>query len=194
MEVASMKHNKFLLVTLLAASQVAWSATTAEVTARYAEDKKICAEESNSSLRMQCLRDAKAEYDKALAQAKAAGTTTGSRSTSTACADCGKVLSVNVVDKQGDAGAIGIIGGGAAGALLGRQVGKGTGKDLATIAGAAAGAYGGHKLEERMKATKVWEVQVRLASGEERSFEFDHDPGFAAGDAVRLSGNSIVRR
>ena len=45
-----------------------------------------------------------------------------------------------------------------------------------------------------MKSSKVWAVRVRLDSGEERSFDFAQDPGFSAGDAVKLSGNSIVRR
>ncbi len=189
------KHNLSLLI-LLAASQFAWSATNAatqEAAARYASDKKLCAEETSSKLRMQCLRDAKAEYDRALAEAKSA-TASATRKPAAACADCGRVVDVQVVEKQGEAGPLGIIGGGAAGALLGRQVGKGTGKDLATIAGAAAGAYGGHLAEEKLRATRVWVVRVRLDSGEERSFEFAQEPGFGAGDAVRLSGNSIVHR
>src|SRR6266536_565202 len=37
---------------------------------RYNDDKKLCADASTSSARMQCLRDAKAEYNAALAQAK----------------------------------------------------------------------------------------------------------------------------
>lgn len=190
-----MKVKTLSLLALIAASQFAWSATgtaAQEAAARYASDKKLCAEESVSKLRMQCLRDAKAEYDQALAEAKAAGT--AGKKSAVACADCGRVLDVRVVDKQGEAGPLGIIGGGAAGALLGRQVGKGTGKDLATIAGAAAGAYGGHIAEEKLRATKVWVVRVRLDNGDERSFEFAQDPGFGSGDAVRLSGNSIVHR
>lgn len=192
-----MKKNTLLLAALLGASQAALAVTAApntatqEAAARYAADKKLCAEETTSKLRMQCLRDAKAEYDQALANAKAAPAT-GSRAAT--CVDCGRVLDVKVVEKQGEAGPLGIIGGGAAGALLGRQVGKGTGKDLATIAGAAAGAYGGHIAEEKLRATRVWVVRVRLDGGEERSFEFAQDPGFQAGDAVRVSGNSIVQR
>ena len=190
-----MKKNSLFVLALLAASQAAWSATTSQdAAARYAADKKLCAEETSSSLRMQCLRDAKAEYDQALSAAKSTATPTTRKSGVATCPDCGRVLDVKVVEKQGEGGALGIIGGGAAGALLGRQVGKGTGKDLATIAGAAAGAYGGHMAEEKLRSTRVWTVYVRLDSGDERSFEFAQDPGFAAGDAVRLSGNSIVHR
>ena len=162
---------------------------------RYEADKKLCAEESTSSARMQCLRDAKAEYTKATEASKKSPVADSKPNQSgPSCADCGKVIGVTVGEKKGEAGALGVIGGGVAGALLGHQVGGGTGKDLATIAGAAGGAYAGHKVEEKLKTTKVWSVKVQLDSGGERSFEFDHDPGLAKGNLVKLSGGSIVRR
>jgi outer membrane lipoprotein SlyB len=65
---------------------------------------------------------------------------------------------------------------------------------VATIAGAAGGAYAGHKIEEKVRSTKVWSVKVRLDRGGERTFEFDHDPGFSSGDLVKLSGGSVTRR
>jgi len=204
-----MKQQSLLFLVLLAVSQfsiaASGSATTASKAAasQYAADKELCAEESTSSARMQCLRDAKAEYTKALAAAKKdqaintkkdQATASKSNLRTPACSDCGKVLDVSVGEKKGEGGALGIIGGGVAGAVLGHQVGGGTGKNLATIAGAAGGAYAGHKIEEKMKATKVWSVRVRLDSGEERTFAFDHDPGFSAGDSIKVSGDSIIRR
>ncbi|RTL54204.1 MAG: glycine zipper 2TM domain-containing protein [Rhodocyclaceae bacterium] len=159
-----------------------------EAAARYAEDKKLCAEESTSSVRMQCLRDAKAEYNKAL---KSAATKTSS---SGACPDCGKVVAVRVEEKAGEGSALGVIAGGVAGAVLGNQVGQGTGRDIATIAGAAGGAYAGHKIEEKVKSSKVWKVSVRFDSGDEKTYSFEKDPGFAAGDLVKAGSGSIVRR
>lgn len=41
----------------------------------------------------------------------------------------------------------GVLGGAAAGGILGNQVGGGTGKRVATAAGAGAGAYAGTQLE-----------------------------------------------
>ena len=162
---------------------------------RYADDRKICADESTPALRMQCLRDAKAEYSKALGAAatKAEPASATVRSSPT-CNQCGRVIAIGVSEKAGDAGAVGIIAGGVAGALLGRQVGKGTGKDLATIAGAAGGAYAGHKIEGSMKKVKTWEVSVRFDSGEQKVYTFDHDPGMTIGDPVQAVGTSIVRR
>lgn len=184
-----MKTKTLMAVMLLAGSQfsAAYAADDADkaATARYESDKKLCAEESTSGVRMQCLRDAKAEYEKAAATARASAAP---------CKECGKVLRVSVREKQGEAGPMGLIGGGVAGALLGNQIGSGTGKDVATIAGAAGGAYAGKKVEEHMRTTKVWAVKVRMDSGEERSFHFAHDPGFKAGELVRLSGKSIVHR
>lgn len=162
---------------------------------RYAEDKKLCTEESTSSRRMQCLRDAKEEHTKALSAAGAnPATPIPTVQGAATCKDCGKVTAIQVSEKDGDAGPVGVIAGGLAGALLGRQVGKGSGKDLATIAGAAGGAYAGHKIEGKMNKIKTWSVSVRFDNGDERVYAFDHDPAMLAGDLVKASGGSIVRR
>jgi outer membrane lipoprotein SlyB len=166
---------------------------------RYADDKSLCAEETSSRARMQCLRDAKKEYNHALASAKSSmkyGGARSSRETSgaAACNGCGRVLTVNVIEKAGEGSALGMITGGVAGALLGHQVGGGTGKDIATVAGAAGGAYAGNKVEQRLKTTQVWNVAVEYDNGARANFEFAQDPGLAAGNRVKNSGNSIVRR
>ncbi|MDK9704332.1 MAG: glycine zipper 2TM domain-containing protein [Sulfuritalea sp.] len=160
---------------------------------RYAEDKKLCAEESSSSTRMQCLRDAKAEYDAALAKA-GKDQTRGATGSDKACTGCGKVLSVKVVEKEGESSPVGVVAGGVAGALLGNQIGSGTGRSVATVAGAAGGAYAGHKIEQKIKSVKKWQVAVHFDNGEEKTFSFDKDPGLTAGTAVKASNGSIVRR
>jgi outer membrane lipoprotein SlyB len=191
-----MFKRPLMLLVLLAGSplyaQAEDAAATKTATAQYEEDKKLCAGESTSSARMQCLRDANAEYKKALVDAKKAPTARAAEPA--ACPDCGRVASVNVIEKKGEGSALGVIGGGVAGALLGNQVGGGTGKTLATIAGAAGGAYAGNKVEANMKSTKAWVVRVRMDSGDERSIEMDRDPGLINGDLVRVSGNTLSRR
>ena len=188
--------SKTLPISLLAlALSLSPLALAQSAAARYEADKKLCAEESSSSLRMQCLRDARAEYDKAKASP---GREDGSRRSATpkkeACPGCGRVESVTVGEKKGEGSALGMIGGGVAGALLGNQIGSGRGKTLATVAGAAGGVYAGNKIEEHVKTTKVWSVRVRLDGGEERMITFDHDPGLREGDPVSVSGNTIHRR
>lgn len=161
---------------------------------RYEADKKLCNDEVSSAARLQCRRDAKDEYDKALAAARARMPVAGaSGAAHLACPDCGHVMAVSVTEKAGEGSALGIIAGGVGGALLGNQVGSGTGKDLATIAGALGGAYAGKKIEQKVKTHKIWSVSVHYANGRKNNFEFDHDPGFAVGDVVKNAGKSIVR-
>lgn len=186
----------FLAGSALAAdttSKTSYDAAKKAASSRYAGDKKLCAEESSSGTRMQCLRDARAEYEIALAKAKKehAGAPAAS---SRACAGCGRVLSVKTVEKEGKAGAVGMVAGGVAGALLGNQVGSGTGRTVATVAGAAGGAYAGNKIEQKMKTTKIWQVAVRFDNGDEKTFSFDKDPGFTAGTDIKANNDSITRR
>ena len=193
----------------LASNEAPTSAAEAakkDAAARYSEDQKICADESSSSRRMQCLRDAKEDYTRALNAAEGKPATDlrpaaeikasppPPPASATVCNDCGRVTGVRVIEKEGETGAAGMIGGAVLGGLLGHQVGRGRGKDVATVAGAAGGAYAGNKIEGKMKATKTWAVSVHFDNGGDRSFNFESDPGYVTGDPVRASGSSIVRR
>jgi len=190
-----MKHHFILM---LATACLANYASAADITTkasqdaaekRYAEDRKLCADEPSSGPRMQCLRDAKAEYDKATKSA-----TSEEVGSDKACAGCGKVLSVKVVEKDGEGSAVGMVAGGVVGGLLGNQVGKGTGRTVATLAGAAGGAYAGNKIEQKVNTVKKWVIAVRFDNGEEKTFNFDKDPGFTPGAKVMASNGSIIHR
>jgi outer membrane lipoprotein SlyB len=163
---------------------------TKRIATRYADDKKLCGDERDSSQRMQCLRDAKTEYDKAMAQARDQYKNAGKPG---ACHDCGKVTSVVVGEKSGEGSALGLIAGGVAGALLGNQVGSGHGRQLATVAGAAGGAYAGKKIEEKAKSSKLWTVHVKYNDGRQAAFNFDHDPKMLSGDRVQNANGTLVR-
>lgn len=206
-----------------AAAKTEFVASSKQAQQRYEADRLLCNDERDAKLRLQCRRDARAEYDRALAEARArmappvAATPAVAASAvpaaapaavpaaalppvpaaasnpKPACVDCGRVTSISTVEKPGEGGAVGVIAGGATGALLGRQIGSGTGKDIATIAGALGGALAGKKIEEKMKTHKVWVVSVQYADGSTRSFEFEQDPGYKTGDAVKNSGQGIVR-
>ncbi len=166
--------------------------TPKEAKASYEADVKLCADEASSEARLQCRRDAKAVYDKALAAGKASNVYSTQAAAAT-CTDCARVTAVHVGEKAGDSNAVGLIAGGVAGAVLGHQVGGGFGKDLATIAGAAGGAYAGKKIQENMNASKVWTVSVEYTDGRTGQFTFSHDPGLSVGTSVKNSGNSIVK-
>lgn len=161
--------------------------------ARYEADKRLCADEASSEARVQCRRDALAIYDKTLAKLRVGKGTYSTQSAAKNCADCGQVTAIHLIDKEGDSNAVGLIAGGVAGAVLGRQVGGGLGKDLATLAGAAGGAYAGKKVQENMNASQVWQVSVSYANGGSAKFDFAQDPGLKVGDNVKKSGNSVVR-
>jgi outer membrane lipoprotein SlyB len=76
--------------------------------------------------------------------------------------------------------------GGIAGAVLGHQVGQGTGRTIATVLGAAGGALGGKEIEKKVRATKHWEVVVRLDDGSYRTLTSDVAPYWHGGERVRL--------
>lgn len=110
------------------------------------------------------------------------------------CTDCGRVTAITQTEKPGEDSTLGMIAGGVAGAVLGRQIGSGRGRDVATIGGAVGGAYAGKKIQENMGLQKTWTVSVTYTDGRNASFDFDQDPGLAVGDPVRNAGSSLVRR
>lgn len=209
---AAFAGNAWALTATAAPAKPQLAADTKAAQARYDADKKLCNDETSSSARLQCRRDAKAEYDQAVAAAKskvtaapppapatpsaipAPATTPAAAASEPACPECGRVMAVSVTQKAGDYSAAGVLAGGAIGAVLGNQVGGGLGKDLATIAGAVGGAYAGRVIEEKMKTHTVWNVTVHYANDSKTNFEFTADPGFQVGDRVKNSGNTIVRQ
>lgn len=172
-----------------------YNAQIKQAAQRYAQDRSICNDETNPGHKMQCMRAAKEENTKAIAAAKAElkAASGGARNGKMACLDCGKVIGVRQVKKDGEGNAAGMLAGGAAGALLGHQVGGGTGKTLATVAGAVGGAYAGKKIQEKATAKEVWVVDVQYDNGNKASFEFEQNPNLVAGDRVRPNGNSVSR-
>jgi outer membrane lipoprotein SlyB len=106
------------------------------------------------------------------------------------CTNCATVESVNVI--QGDASALGTVGGAAVGGLLGNQVGSGSGRTAATVAGAVGGAIAGRSLERNARAPR-YEVVVRYENGATQSIRYDNDPGFHAGEQVRVTDGVLTR-
>jgi outer membrane lipoprotein SlyB len=108
------------------------------------------------------------------------------------CANCGVVEAINAVEVQGDGGYVGLIGGGVAGAVIGSQIGKGSGRTAAQILGAAGGAYAGNQIEKNMKKTTHYEVVTRLEGGGTQTITFASPPALRVGDRVRVEGNTLV--
>jgi outer membrane lipoprotein SlyB len=109
-----------------------------------------------------------------------------------ACANCGVVEAINLVDVKGPGSYLGLIAGGVAGAVLGSQVGQGNGRTAAQVIGAAGGAYAGREIEKQIKKTQVWEVVARLEGGGSQTLSFQADPGFKVGERVRVENGTLV--
>lgn len=80
----------------------------------------------------------------------------------------GRVESIQPMQAPANSpGILGTIIGGVAGGILGHQVGGGTGNTVATIGGAALGAYAGNQVEQRAGAggQTVYRISVRLDDG-----------------------------
>jgi outer membrane lipoprotein SlyB len=109
------------------------------------------------------------------------------------CSSCAVVTSVRTEKREGEASALGTVGGAVIGGLLGNQVGGGNGKKLATVGGAVAGGYAGREIEKRQKSRTVWIVEARERDGSLRHFERSSDPGLRSGDEIRLTDNGFTR-
>lgn len=114
------------------------------------------------------------------------------------CANCGTVEAVTAVQRQGKVNGVavgnttiglGTVAGGVLGGLLGHQVGGGNGKNVASLLGAAGGAYAGNTIEKNMKKVTVYDVRVRMADGSHRNLDISTAP--AVGSKVIVEGNNL---
>ena len=85
------------------------------------------------------------------------------------------------------------MGGAVAGAIIGNQVGNG--KAGATVVGAVAGGVAGSELAKRNapQVVTTWIVAVTFKDGSKRRFQMDSNPGFKAGDVVRVYNGQLFR-
>jgi outer membrane lipoprotein SlyB len=102
------------------------------------------------------------------------------------CTDCGVVQSVRANEVKGSTSGVGLVAGGVLGGVLGHQIGGGTGKTVATVAGAAGGAYVGNKVEQNKNTKTQWSVGIKMDSGQQRTFVFSSQPTVHEGDRVKL--------
>jgi outer membrane lipoprotein SlyB len=113
------------------------------------------------------------------------------------CVQCGTVESATPIMRAAPASGVGVVAGGAVGAVLGNQVGGGSGKTAATILGAVGGGWAGNEIEKRMKKETVYEVKVRMENDSTRTFELAGPVStgskvMAEGNSLRLADGSLV--
>jgi outer membrane lipoprotein SlyB len=95
--------------------------------------------------------------------------------------------------QEGEGTGLGAVAGGVIGGLLGNQVGGGSGKKVATVLGAAGGAYAGHQVEKSQKKTTRYEISVRMNDGSIRKLTQDTVPAWRIGEHVRVENDGLVR-
>lgn len=90
---------------------------------------------------------------------------------------------------------VGPIAGGVGGAVLGNMIGKEFGskgfRNIATVLGAAGGAFAGKEIERNVRATSHWEVDVRLDDGTQRTLTSSAQPYWQPGHRVRFVDNAL---
>ena len=109
------------------------------------------------------------------------------------CPNCGVVQSVRLVKHKGRGTGVGMVGGGVVGALVGSQFGHGSTNTLATVGGAASGAFLGNEVEKKVKSTTRYNVVVRMVDGRTKTFSYAARPGFSAGMHVRVENGALVQ-
>lgn len=125
------------------------------------------------------------------AKAKTAPAQVASSAPVAKCTSCGVIESVREVSAKGEGSGLGAAGGAVVGGLLGHQVGGGSGKQIATVVGAVGGAVAGNEVEKRVKATKSYDITVRLDDGSSRVINEDNPPSWRNGDRVRIVDGAI---
>jgi outer membrane lipoprotein SlyB len=107
----------------------------------------------------------------------------------------GTVESIRKVRIQaGEPGAVGILGGGIAGAAVGSTMGRGTGNSAATALGALAGAVAGEAIESKNAEQEGIELTIRLDSGYVIAVTQGMDEQFRVGDRVQVLGGAGATR
>ena len=111
------------------------------------------------------------------------------RAAAPVCRSCGRVESVQAIQQAAPATGVGAVAGGVLGAVVGNQIGKGSGRTAATVLGAVGGGYVGHKVEERTRTHTVYQVAVRMEDGSLRHFQRAEPT--AVGTPVVLQGKGF---
>lgn len=109
-----------------------------------------------------------------------------------ACNNCGTIVSIRAVEREGDASGLGAVAGGVAGGVVGNQIGKGKGNVLMTVLGIGGSAYAGHTIEKKMKSSTAYLIKVRMNNGSYRTITQYSEPQYAVGDQIRLNNGQLT--
>jgi outer membrane lipoprotein SlyB len=105
------------------------------------------------------------------------------------------VRAVRISSNNGQPSGLGVVGGGALGALAGSSIGGGRGSVATGIIGGIGGAVAGNAIENSVAMRDGVEITVRLDNGDLRAItQTTSGEFFRAGDRVRLLSSGGVTR
>ena len=105
------------------------------------------------------------------------------------------VRPVRISSNNGQPSGLGVVGGGALGALAGSSIGGGRGSVATGIIGGIGGAVAGNAIENSVAMRDGVEITVRLDNGDLRAItQATSGEFFRAGDRVRLLSSGGVTR
>ncbi|KAB8060370.1 glycine zipper 2TM domain-containing protein [Janthinobacterium sp. FT14W] len=107
------------------------------------------------------------------------------------CGNCGVIEAIHEVNTRAEGSGVGAAGGAVVGGLLGNQVGGGHGRQLATVLGAVGGAVAGNQIEGNVRATRSYNIVVRLDTGKTRTVHQSAAPNWRQGDRVRVVNGGL---
>jgi outer membrane lipoprotein SlyB len=110
------------------------------------------------------------------------------------CSSCGHVRSVTAIKQDGQASGAGAVIGGIVGGVAGRQVGGGSGRDIATVAGAIGGAVLGNEVEQNRNGSTSYEVVIDMEGGGQQVVNVADAGGLTPGAEVSVQGGRISLR
>jgi uncharacterized protein YcfJ len=110
------------------------------------------------------------------------------------CDNCGTVVDVQTVQQKGESSGGGAVLGGIVGGVIGHQVGSGRGNTVATVAGAAGGAYAGNEIEKNKNTKTVYVVKLKMDDGTDRTFNFSQPTSYRTGDKIKIVDKKLVRQ
>ena len=112
----------------------------------------------------------------------------------TCVVDCGTVIDVKTIETKGESSGGGAVLGGIVGGVIGHQIGSGRGNTVATVAGAAGGAYAGNQIEKNKNAKVTYQVAIKMDAGNTRYFNFAQPTSYKIGDKVKIVDKKLVHQ
>ena len=120
-----------------------------------------------------------------------------SSSTAPNYVEYGRVTNVQLVQGQetGRTSGAGAIIGGIGGAVIGNQIGGGSGRDVARIAGVLGGAIAGNAIEKNSnnRVSEAYRVSVQTDNGSVRAYDIAGSIDLRACDRVRIENGQLFR-